>query len=203
MISIEYHSRLQISKIHLSWSRSKLNINENKSFNLKINYIDYTLSSDGHRYKYWNVAVMFLENLGPKTSLSVPNWWRDCRTIESITYNPGTLYSGLHYKDKDVKSIQESNLTHIYLPSMKLYTSESFYEKLLAWLAVFTASLSNAQSLQSCYFLGTSDPVPYFSLMPSLPPTTASQIIISHQALHTNPIHPAQEINFTFKIAQR
>lgn len=61
---------------------------------------------------------MFLENLGPKTSLSVPNWWRDCRTIESITYNPGTLYSGLHYKDKDVKSTQEKqnqNLTPINL----------------------------------------------------------------------------------------
>lgn len=59
-----------------------------------------TLSSDGQRYKYWNVAVIFLENLGPKTSLSVPNWWRDWRTIESITYNPGTLYSGLHWKQK-------------------------------------------------------------------------------------------------------
>lgn len=67
--------------------------------------MNYTLSSDGQRYKYWNVAVMFLENLGPKTSLSVPNWWRDCRTIESITYNPGTLYSGLHYKDKNIKSM--------------------------------------------------------------------------------------------------
>lgn len=55
-----------------------------------------TLSSDGHRYKYWNVAVIFFENLGPKTSLSVPNWCRDCRTMESMTYKPGTLYSGLH-----------------------------------------------------------------------------------------------------------
>lgn len=57
-----------------------------------------TLSSDGHRYKYWNVAVIFLENLGPKTSLSVPNWCRDWRTMESMTYKPGTLYSGLHCK---------------------------------------------------------------------------------------------------------
>ena len=48
-------------------SRKKI-LNE---FNLKI--MNYTLSSDGQRYRYWNVAVMFLENLGPKTSLSVPN----------------------------------------------------------------------------------------------------------------------------------
>lgn len=92
----------QINNIHLNRFKYR---NKNTRFNVKI--ISYTLSSDGQRYKYWNVAVMFLENLGPKTSLSVPNWWRDCRTIESITYNPGTLYSGLHYKGKNVKSIQE------------------------------------------------------------------------------------------------
>lgn len=40
---------------------------------------------------------MFLVNLGPNTSLSAPNWCRDCLTMESTTYSPGTLYSGLHY----------------------------------------------------------------------------------------------------------
>ena len=38
---------------------------------------------------------MFFANLGAKTSLSGPNWCLDWRTIESITYNPGILYSGL------------------------------------------------------------------------------------------------------------
>lgn len=80
---------------------------------------------------------MFLENLGPKTSLSVPNWCRDCRTIESITYNPGTLYSGLHYKDKDVKSIQEKqnhNLTPINLTFMKLCLSNDCFYLETTWV---------------------------------------------------------------------
>lgn len=54
------------------------------------------LSSIGHLNRWWNVMAMFLQNLGPKTSFSTPNWCLDCRTIESITYKPGTLYSGRH-----------------------------------------------------------------------------------------------------------
>lgn len=109
-ISSSHIILFQIYNIHFHTFKYR----NNTSFNLKI--INYTLSSDGQRYKYWNVAVMFLENLGPKTSLSVPNWWRDCRTIESITYNPGTLYSGLHYKDKDAKLIQEKQ-NHNLMPN--------------------------------------------------------------------------------------
>lgn len=55
-----------------------------------------TLSSEGQRYKCWNVAIIFLLKRGAKTSFSVPNWCRDCLTMESMTYKPGTLYSGLH-----------------------------------------------------------------------------------------------------------
>lgn len=58
--------------------------------------IKQTLSSGGHLKSCINVFWRFLANRGAKTSLSVPNWCRDCLTIESITYRPGTLYSGLH-----------------------------------------------------------------------------------------------------------
>lgn len=57
----------------------------------------FTLSSGGHLYKLRKVCCIFLANLGANTSLSEPNWCLDCRTIESITYKPGTLYSGLHF----------------------------------------------------------------------------------------------------------
>ena len=59
--------------------------------------IKLTFSSGGHLKRCWNVETMFLVNLGAKTSFSDPNWCRDCRIIESITYKPGTLYSGRHY----------------------------------------------------------------------------------------------------------
>lgn len=51
--------------------------------------------------------MMFLLKRGAKTSFSWPNWWRDCRTMESITYRPGTLYSGLHYKHKSARSNEQ------------------------------------------------------------------------------------------------
>lgn len=77
---------------------------------------------------------MFLENLGPKTSLSVPNWWRDCRTIESITYNPGTLYSGLHYKRESCKdNARKAKSKHENLLTL---LSCNFYSKLLQYLAI-------------------------------------------------------------------
>lgn len=44
-----------------------------------------TLSSTGHSYRFWKVTEKFFKNLGPNTSLSVPNWWRDCLIIESTT----------------------------------------------------------------------------------------------------------------------
>lgn len=90
-----------------------------------------TLSSDGQRYKYWNVAVIFLENLGPKTSLSVPNWWRDWRTIESITYNPGTLYSGLHWKQNNFLLYTDDNKVAIfpYFPMRNLHLAYQSTEK--------------------------------------------------------------------------
>lgn len=47
--------------------------------------------------------MMFLLKRGAKTSFSVPNWCRDCLTIESMTYKPGTLYSGLHCNKKKTK----------------------------------------------------------------------------------------------------
>ena len=50
---------------------------------------------------WWKVFAKFLANLGPNTSFSVPNWCLDCRTIESTTYNPGTLYSVLHCREKE------------------------------------------------------------------------------------------------------
>lgn len=50
---------------------------------------------------------MFLLKRGAKTSFSWPNWWRDCRTMESMTYRPGTLYSGLHYKHKSARSNEQ------------------------------------------------------------------------------------------------
>lgn len=59
-----------------------------------------TLSSDGQRYKCWKVPMMFLLKRGANTSLSWPNWCRDCLTMESMTYSPGTLYSGLHWQHK-------------------------------------------------------------------------------------------------------
>ena len=63
-----------------------------------------TLSSDEHLHRYWKVLTMFLLKRGANGSFSEPNWWHDCRTTESITYNPGTLYSGRHWKQKIVKS---------------------------------------------------------------------------------------------------
>jgi len=59
----------------------------------------HTLSSSGHANKCVKVNLRLRANLGANTSLSFPNWCRDCLTIESITYRPGILYSGLHYKN--------------------------------------------------------------------------------------------------------
>lgn len=58
-----------------------------------------TLSSGGHLKRLMNVLCKFLANLGANTSFSGPNWCLDCLTIESMTYKPGTLYSGLHCKN--------------------------------------------------------------------------------------------------------
>lgn len=63
-----------------------------------------TLSSTGQRQRFSKVPVMFLVNLGPNTSLSDPNWCLDCLTIESTTYRPATLYSGLHWRGKKEKT---------------------------------------------------------------------------------------------------
>lgn len=63
-------------------------------------YILYrTLSSSAHANKCVKVCLRLRANLGANTSLSFPNWCLDCLTIESITYKPGILYSGLHYKN--------------------------------------------------------------------------------------------------------
>lgn len=112
---------------------------------------------------------MFLENLGPKTSLSVPNWWRDCRTIESITYNPGTLYSGLHCEGKDVKSVPESNLTPIGLTWWN-----AAYWRLFPCPAVLMASSPDAHRLcRAAVFLELQTRTSLFS--GALPPTTTPQ----------------------------
>lgn len=66
-------------------------------FNYNLQYSTPTLFSGGHLKRFAKVCCMFLANRGANTSLSCPNWCRDCRTIESITYKPGTLYSGLHF----------------------------------------------------------------------------------------------------------
>jgi len=55
-----------------------------------------TFSFGAPSNRCWNVVWIFLANRWAKTSLSTPNWCRDWRTIESITYNPDTLYSGRH-----------------------------------------------------------------------------------------------------------
>jgi len=55
-----------------------------------------TLSSGGHWKRYKKVNFIFFAKRGANTSFSAPNWCLDCLTIESITYKPGTLYSGLH-----------------------------------------------------------------------------------------------------------
>lgn len=62
-----------------------------------------TLSSTGQRQRFSKVPVMFLVNLGPNTSLSAPNWCLDCLTMESTTYRPATLYSGLHWRKQEKK----------------------------------------------------------------------------------------------------
>lgn len=62
-------------------------------FNTRITLL---LSSCGHFKRLRKVVCIFFANRGANTSFSIPNWCRDCLTIESITYNPGTLYSGLH-----------------------------------------------------------------------------------------------------------
>lgn len=94
---------------------------------------------------------MFLENLGPKTSLSVPNWWRDCRTIESITYNPGTLYSGLHCKDKDVKSVQKKQSHNLWHPLFShLWNFSISIQRLLFLKNYLNASALQTANLSNC-----------------------------------------------------
>lgn len=77
-----------------------------KSFNQTTIFITptlpfLTLSSTGQRQRFSKVPVMFLVNLGPNTSLSDPNWCLDCLTMESTTYRPATLYSGLHWREEE------------------------------------------------------------------------------------------------------
>lgn len=156
---------------------------------------------------------MFLENLGPKTSLSVPNWWRDCRTIESITYNPGTLYSGLHCKDKDVKSVQKKQSHNLWHPLFSHLWNFSisiqrllFLKKYLNASALQTANLSNCPCLYG-YSLDTIDPQGFTLLWflcfptPNVPKSTLLYQSLSQ--FHTNSpimiistIHPAQKGNF-------
>lgn len=75
-----------------------------------------TLSSIGQRQRFSKVPVMFLVNRGPKTSLSAPNWCLDCRTMESTTYKPATLYSGLHF----IGNMERRDRNVTYLVRMKL-----------------------------------------------------------------------------------
>lgn len=87
---------LLLQKIYFTAKSNELDFDSQLS-NVKLKQTTLTLSSGGHLNRLMKVCCMFFANLGAKTSLSVPNWCLDCRTIESITYNPGTLYSGLHF----------------------------------------------------------------------------------------------------------
>lgn len=156
---------------------------------------------------------MFLENLGPKTSLSVPNWWRDCRTIESITYNPGTLYSGLHYKDKGVKSVQEKqnhNLTLLNLTFMKLCIPSDYFcwEATSMFSSYWIAYQMSHSSIQNYHSLDIHTSSISLFLNPCTSPThNFPESILLYQSLSqtiqihffiivSTPIHPAQKINF-------
>lgn len=89
----------------LDGAKSNCSISDSNSsfFNFQTGLSVLTLSSTGQRQRFSKVPAMFLVNLGPNTSLSGPNWCLDCLTMESTTYRPATLYSGLHWKEQSKK----------------------------------------------------------------------------------------------------
>lgn len=102
------------------------------SINLK------TFSSGAPEYKCLKVSVMFFVNLCAKTSLSAPNWCLDCRTIESITYNPDTLNSGRHCK----------KINQQHAPGKKWTTGKPLLLTLFynSCLQMFSQTFSNTKS---------------------------------------------------------